>query len=122
MLRHAQMRFLGHVLRRPADDAPHRILNNRLPIPGKDGYANSNLLRQRIQTIMDNLHISPAMTTADNGKQWNTAISALLRPLLPAPAAATASSSSGPRRPPTKTATKNTPKRTKTVPPPKGKL
>ncbi len=75
-IQHAQLRLAGHMMRRPSTSAAHRIWGSSLPLPGRVGFADANLLRNRVvSTLIElDLHISDV---ADRPK-WRAAIRTLL--------------------------------------------
>ena len=73
---HAKVRFVGHILRRPQHDQTRNIFFGSLPMPGRVGYADSNLLRSHVNSTLD----SAGLTTSDaqNRDRWHKAIEPLL--------------------------------------------
>ncbi len=89
---HAQLRLAGHMLRRPPSDAAHLIWGSTIPLPGRVGFVDANLLRHRTLSLLQQLRLSPA--DALDRTKWRSAIHSILDapPTTPAPAPATASS------------------------------
>ena len=75
-IQHAQVRFIGHLLRRPHNDQTRRLLYSTLPLPGRQGYADSNLLSTRVLSTLE--HLGLATATADDRDKWRAAIEPLL--------------------------------------------
>ena len=76
IVQHAQLRFLGHLLRRPPTDQTRSIFFSSISLPGRQGYADSNLLRVRLLHTLESLGID--ISTAQNRDLWRIAIQPIL--------------------------------------------
>ena len=81
-INHALMRFVGHILRSDGDSLANahtrRMLQSSLPasFPGRQGYANCNLLKSHITDHITNLHMQ--LAAASDRTLWQKAIEPLL--------------------------------------------
>ena len=47
-----RLRFIGHVLRRPEDDAVRRSFTDRLPLPGREGATKAHSMAEQMRALM----------------------------------------------------------------------
>ena len=80
----SQLRLLGHMLRRPPEDASHRIWESSLPLPGRVGFVDANLLRNRAIAAMSAQGLQ--LTDAPDRPKWRAAVQNLRRPQSATPA------------------------------------
>ncbi len=109
IIRHAQLRFAGHLLRLPTDSSARRMLTSSSPLPGRQGFVDRNLIRSNILSTMTSLNVSA--TSAMNRQLWRSTIAALLQTSTRA-TVPTALAAAVPAPTPPATAPKLPPKRT----------
>lgn len=76
MIEHASLRFLGHALRRPAEDAVHRIVGSTMEGDGVPGFRDAHLLAHKLRGGMGALGVDD--NDARDRQRWRAAIDHVL--------------------------------------------